>query len=202
VRERTLARRDLDENPLTQLRRWYAEAEATGMPFPETAAFATATPDGRPSVRMLLVKEISERGLVFFTGYESRKGRELAANPHAALCFYWQPLGRQVRVEGCVSSVLPDESDSYFESRPLGARLSAAATPQGEVVSGRDVLEARVSAMRERHLHGGPPRPSHWGGYLLVPEEYEFWQHQEDRLHDRFRYHRSGDAWVVERLAP
>lgn len=172
------------------------------MPFPETAALATATADGRPSLRMLLVKRIDERGLVFFTGYESRKASELASNPFAALCFHWQPLGRQVRVEGPVSRVPEDDSDAYFRSRPYGAQLSAAATPQGAVVASRAVLESRVAALQERLSESGLPRPAHWGGFVLEPEQYEFWQHREDRLHDRFRYRRDRSDWIIERLAP
>jgi pyridoxamine 5'-phosphate oxidase len=151
---------------------------------------------------MVLVKQIDERGLTFFTGYESRKGLELAANPYAALCFYWDALGRQVRVEGIVAAIAAADSDAYFRTRPYGARLSAAAARQGEVVASREELEARVAALRTRHAEDELPRPAHWGGYALRPEEYEFWQHRDDRLHDRFRYRSSDSGWVVERLAP
>jgi pyridoxamine 5'-phosphate oxidase len=201
-RAQPLSRRDLDPEPLRQLRRWYADAEAAGAPLPEAASLATATPEGRPSVRMVLVKALDERGLEFYTGYESRKGGELAANPRAALLFYWHELGRQVRIEGAVERVSAEESDEYFATRPPGAQFSAASSPQGEVVPGRAELERRAGKLRDRHPDGGVPRPRHWGGYRLLPDAYEFWQHREDRLHDRFRYRRDGERWIVERLAP
>jgi pyridoxamine 5'-phosphate oxidase len=163
---------------------------------------ATAGPDGRPSLRMVLLKSADEHGFTFFSGYQGRKGAELDANPHAALCFYWHKLGRQVRVEGTAARVAPPESDAYFATRPPGARLSAAASRQGEVVTNRAVLEARVAEIRSRYPAGNPPRPDHWGGYVLSPGMYEFWQHREDRLHDRFRYRRKGRTWIVDRLTP
>jgi pyridoxamine 5'-phosphate oxidase len=147
---------------------------------------------------MVLLKRADERGFAFFSGYDSRKGRELAANPNAALLFYWHPLGRQVRIEGVVERLPADESDAYFESRPSASRLSAAASPQSEVVGSREELEARV-----RKLEGADVRrPESWGGFLLVPHTYEFWQHRENRLHDRLRYRLSRETWVLERLAP
>jgi pyridoxamine 5'-phosphate oxidase len=193
---------DLDPDPARQLERWRAEAEAAGEPVVEAAALATATPDGRPSVRMVLVKSADAGGLTFFSGYESRKGDELDANPRAALCFYWQRRGRQVRIEGAVERLPAAESDGYFATRPPGARFSAAASRQGEVVGGREELEARVDELRSRHPDEDVPRPTHWGGYRLVPDAYEFWQHRDDRLHDRFRYRHDGGRWVAERLAP
>ena len=162
-------------------------------------ALATAAPDGAPSARMVLLKGFDERGLVFFTSYGSRKGRELAANPRAALLFHWQPLGRQVRVEGAVSRVPVEESESYFRSRPLGSRLSAIASDQSEPVAARAELEARVAALEG---DADPPRPASWGGYVLAPAAYEFWQHRDDRLHDRFRYERDGGGWRIDRLQP
>jgi len=200
-RARPLSRHDLDPEPLRQFRSWFAEAERTGCPLPEAAALATAGPDGRPSARMVLVKGADERGFTFYSGYESRKGRDLASNPHAALCFYWHELGRQVRIEGPVERAPAEESDAYFATRPYGAQLSAAASAQSEVVPSREELEAAVERLREQHP-GGVPRPAHWGGYRLVPEAYEFWQHREDRLHDRFRYRRVDGAWRIERLSP
>jgi pyridoxamine 5'-phosphate oxidase len=151
---------------------------------------------------MVLLKDFGERGFVFFTDYESRKGRELAGNPRAALLFHWHELGRQVRIEGTVGRVSEEESDTYFASRPEGARLSAAASQQSEVVSSRDELEAGVVALRRLAGEGDLLRPPRWGGYVVVPASYEFWQHREDRLHDRLRYRREGPAWVIERLAP
>jgi pyridoxamine 5'-phosphate oxidase len=191
-------REDLADEPLAQFRRWYADAEAA-VSAPEKMALATAAADGAPSVRMVLLKQGDEHGLVFFSHYSSRKGRELAENPRAALLFYWEPLGRQVRVEGAVARVSTAESDAYFATRPLGARLSAVASPQSRPVESREWLERRVA---ELAAAGEPPRPEWWGGFRLVPDAWEFWQHGDDRLHDRFRYRRDGATWVVERLGP
>jgi pyridoxamine 5'-phosphate oxidase len=168
------------------------------MRAPQAVAVATATADGRPSVRMVLMKGADERGVVFYTHYTSRKGRELDANPHAALLFHWEPLGRQVRIEGGVEHVAPEESDAYFATRPEGARIGANASRQSEVLGDRAELERRVA-----ELSGADPRrPATWGGYRLVPEAWEFWQHRDDRLHDRFRYERRDGVWVSERLYP
>ena len=201
-RARPLLESDLDPDPLRQFQAWFGEARAADEPMPEAAALATATPDGRPSVRMVLAKEHGPGGFVFFTGYASRKAGELDANPRASLCFYWHVLGRQARVDGTVERVGRDESEAYFSTRPPGAQLSASVSRQSSVVGGRGELEAAVEALRER-LGGEPvPLPEHWGGYRLSPEEYEFWQHRDDRLHDRFRYRREGGVWLVERLSP
>jgi pyridoxamine 5'-phosphate oxidase len=201
-RARPLRRADLDADPRRQFEAWREQAEAAEEPFPEAVALATATPEGEPSVRIVLLKGVDERGFSFFSGYESRKGRELSENPRAALCFYWHGLGRQVRIEGTVERLPPDESDEYFATRPHNAQLSAAASRQSEVVPGRAELEAAVGELRSRHSDGAVPRPSDWGGFIVRPERYEFWQHREDRLHDRFRYRREGESWVIERLAP
>lgn len=190
----------VDPDPLRQFARWFEEAAAAGVAMPEAMALATATADGRPSVRMVLLKGVDERGFSFYTGYESRKGRELAENPRAALLFHWP--GRQVRIEGPVERVTADESDAYFASRPRGSRLSAIASRQSEVVSSREELEGRVAELEERFAGAEPPRPDRWGGFRLVPETFELWQHRDDRLHDRLRYRRDGDAWLVERLSP
>lgn len=197
-----LRRADLDSAPLRQFHVWYEAAQAAGVSRPEAAALATATPDGRPSVRFVLLKSADEDGFLFYTGYQSRKGQELDANPLAALCFYWHELGRQVRVEGPVERVPLDASDAYFATRPYGAQLSATASRQSEVVSGRRELEDRVAELKARYGEGTVPRPEIWGGFALLPELYEFWQHREDRLHDRFRYRREGDGWAIERLSP
>ena len=191
-------REDLADEPLAQFRRWYADAEAA-VSAPEKMALATAAADGTPSVRMVLLKQADEHGLVFFSHYSSRKGRELAENPRGALLFYWEPLGRQVRVEGAVARVSSSESDAYFATRPLGARLSAVASPQSRPVESREWLERRVA---ELAAAGEPPRPEWWGGFRLVPDAWEFWQHGDDRLHDRFRYCRDRATWIVERLGP
>jgi pyridoxamine 5'-phosphate oxidase len=192
-----LRRADLDPDPLRQFSRWYGEA-AGATDFPERVALATAAADGAPSVRMVLLKDFDERGLVFFTHYGSRKGRELAENPRAALLLYWEGLGRQVRIEGPVERVAPGESDEYFGTRPLGARIGARVSRQSEVLSGREELERLVASVSEEPA----VRPEGWGGYRLAPAVWEFWQHRDDRLHDRFRYRRDGDAWIVDRLFP
>lgn len=197
-----LRRGDLDPDPLIQFRAWFAAAQAAGSARPEAVALATATPNGRPSVRFVLLKSADETGFLFYTGYQSRKGLELQANPAAALCFYWHELGRQVRVEGPAARVPLDASDVYFASRPYGAQLSATASRQSEVVSGRRELEQRVEELKARYGEGAVPRPEIWGGFALQPELYEFWQHREDRLHDRFRYRPEDGGWLIERLSP
>ena len=190
----------LADDPLRRLAGWLDEAHAAGLGPPDTMTLATAAADGTPSARMVLLKALDERGLVFYTNRGSRKGRELAANPHAALVLYWPSLGRQARVEGTVEEIGEEESDAYWATRPLGSRLSAAASPQSEVVESRAWLEARVAELASRGEE--PPRPAHWGGYLVVPEVVELWMHDDDRLHDRTRYTRDGGGWRVELLAP
>jgi pyridoxamine 5'-phosphate oxidase len=192
----------VDRDPLEQFRRWYAEAEATGMRAPQAMALATAAVDGAPSVRMVLLKGADERGFVFFTGYVSRKAAELDANPRAALLFHWEALGRQVRIEGRVERVAGQESDAYFATRPRGAQLAAAASQQSSVLRDRAEIDDRVAELAREHEGSDVRRPDHWGGYRLVPDAYEFWQHRDDRMHDRLRYRRSDGGWVVERLSP
>lgn len=192
---------DTDLDPLREFDAWFREAAESGSRVPEAVALATATPTGAPSVRMVLLKEFGERGFVFFSNYESRKGRELQANPRAALLFYWDFLRRQVRIEGEVERLSDEESSAYFQSRPLGARLSAWASRQSEVVESRQALEQAVEELRG-HVGEELELPPYWGGYLLLPSVFEFWQHREDRLHDRLRYRRDEGAWVRERLAP
>jgi pyridoxamine 5'-phosphate oxidase len=199
--DRPLREGDLDPNPLAQLLRWLDEARAAGVELPEAVTLATASRDGAPSARMVLLKDADEAGLTFYSDYDSRKGRELAENPRAALVLYWHPLGRQVRVEGRVEPVSPAQSDTYFRSRPLGSRLSAAVSPQSEVVASRVELEDAAAEL-ERRSGENVLRPERWGGYRLVPELWEFWQHRLDRLHDRFRYRPGVEGWIVERLAP
>ena len=186
-------------DPLATFHEWFDEARAAGVEVPEVMTLATADADGRPSARMLLLKSADERGFTFFTGYESRKGGELADNPHGALVFYWRPLGRQVRVEGPVRRLPPEESDVYWATRPLRSRAAAAASRQSEPIESRDALEAEF----ERQLAlGEPPRPERWGGYVLEPEVIELWQHRDDRLHDRIRFTRAREGWQEELLSP
>jgi pyridoxamine 5'-phosphate oxidase len=187
-------------DPLTQFELWFEEARGA-VDVPEAMAIATAAPEGAPSVRMVLLKGADDEGFSFFSNYESRKGQELEANPRAALLFHWAPLGRQVRVEGTVERLPDAESDRYFDTRPLGARLSAWVSRQSEVIGSRDELVERVETMRQ-HLGSELTRPLQWGGYLLVPSLYEFWQHRDDRLHDRLQYRREDGRWVRERLSP
>ena len=181
---------------------WFEEARDAGVEVPEAMALATSTPDGRPSARMVLLKGADERGFAFFTNRESRKGGELAANPHAALLFHWRPLGRQVRVEGRVEPISDEESEAYFDTRPLPSRIAAWASPQSRPLADRAELERLYAEAAARFPDAHVPLPPHWGGYRVVPDTYEFWQHGEDRLHDRIRYERDGDAWKTERLAP
>lgn len=189
-------------DPLHQFRTWFGEAIDTELEAVNAMALATATPLGVPSVRMVLLKDADERGFVWFTNYESKKAEDLGKNPRAALLFYWEPLHRQIRIEGTVVKVSDEESDAYFASRPRSSNLSAMASPQSRPVDSRAFLEEHVDRL-EAAWHGLPlERPPHWGGYRLTPSRYEFWQGREDRMHDRVLYVREGDGWVRSRLAP
>jgi pyridoxamine 5'-phosphate oxidase len=198
---RPLLEHDVSANPFEQFGRWYAEV-STVVRAPEAVALATAGADGRPSMRMVLCKEWSQEGFVFHTNYGSRKGRELAANPQAALLFHWDEFGRQVRIEGPVERLTAAESDEYFATRPLGAQIGARASRQSEPVTSRQELDERIKAVAEEFAGHDIPRPAWWGGYRIDPDRFEFWQNREDRLHDRLLYQRADDAWSLERLQP
>jgi pyridoxamine 5'-phosphate oxidase len=197
-----LRQEDADPDPLRQFAVWFEDAGSSGERAPEAMAVATATPAGRPSVRMVLMKQFDERGFVFYTNYESRKGEELLANPHAALLFHWDRLGRQVRIEGPAERLGAEESAAYIRSRPRGSQVSALASPQSRPVESRAELERLVAELVALSEDGELPLPEHWGGILVRPELYEFWQHREDRLHDRLVYTREGTGWTIARLAP
>lgn len=200
----SLGKRDLAADPIVQFNKWMDEAIKAELPEPTAMNLATVSAQGRPSARIVLLKGCDERGFVFYSNYESRKGRELGESQWAALTFHWVELERQVRIEGRVEKVPAAESDAYFKSRPLASRIGAHASPQSEPIGSREALMARVAAATARYgiLPDGPPRPAHWGGYLIVPERVEFWQGRRSRLHDRLVYMRQFGGWHIERLAP
>ena len=197
-----LDEREVDPDPLVQFHNWFADAQRAELPEPNAMTLATATPDGIPSARMVLLKVADERGFTFFTDYRSRKGRELEANPHAALVFFWGELERQVRITGTVSRVSREESDAYFRTRPRESRLGAWSSHQSAVLPAREALETRLREVSARHPGEDVPTPPYWGGYVLRPDTLEFWQGRESRLHDRVRYQHEAGGWRIERLAP
>ena len=196
-----LSEADAKPDPLAQFERWFSEALDAGLPLSNAMTLASVTPEGGPDARVVLLKGLEHGGFVFYTNYLSRKGRQLERHPMACLVFLWSALERQVRIEGRVAKVAERDSDQYFDSRPLGARLSAWASSQSERVAGRETLE-RALAETERRWGAAPPRPPHWGGYRVTPDRVEFWQGRENRLHDRLLYTRHGERWKIERLSP
>ena len=193
---------DLADDPVTQFKAWFDAARRTSTRDPNAMTLATVDPDGRPSARIVLLKQVDTEGFVFYTNYRSRKGRALDSHPAAALVFWWDALERQVRVEGAVEKVDPSVSDAYFRSRPYASQLGAIASEQSAAIPSRATLETRMSELNDRYREGEVPRPGHWGGYRVRPQAVEFWQGRASRLHDRLRYTRERDAWLVQRLAP
>ncbi|MBD2244102.1 pyridoxamine 5'-phosphate oxidase [Nostoc sp. FACHB-888] len=199
----SLSELEVDLNPFIQFKKWFDQALAAQLPEPNAMTIATTTPDGKPSARMVLLKDFDERGFVFFTNYNSHKGQELAENPQAALVFWWAELERQVRICGYVEKVSETESDHYFETRPANSRLGAWVSNQSEVIESREVLERRLQEFHSKYENREIPRPPHWGGLRVIPTEIEFWQGRSSRLHDRLLYSRlDNNTWKIERLSP
>jgi pyridoxamine 5'-phosphate oxidase len=197
-----LTEADVDPDPMRQFQLWFEQALAADILEPNAMTLATATKDGIPSARIVLLKGVSDRGFVFFTNYESHKGQELAENPHAALVFLWKALERQVRIEGTVEKVSDAETVAYFHSRPRESQLGAWVSDQSQVIANREVLEQRLAELSQKYQNQEIPRPPHWGGYYLIPHTIEFWQGRPSRLHDRLRYRLDNHHWIIERLAP
>jgi pyridoxamine 5'-phosphate oxidase len=197
-----LDEKTIDRDPIKQFQRWFDEAKAANLPLPEAMTLATATPDGKPSARMVLLKHVDEDGFVFFTNYESAKAEQLDANPYAALVFYWSRLDRQVRVEGSVIRTSAEESRDYFKTRPRESQIGAWASAQSKVISGREALERRAQEFEDLYRDREVDCPEYWGGYRLKPERIEFWKSRVGRLHDRILYERDSGGWVINRLAP
>lgn len=197
-----LRRADLLADPIAQFKKWFDEALRAEVLEPNAMTLATANPQGEPTSRTVLLKAVDERGFVFFTNYDSRKGKDLGGNPKAALTFYWRELERQVNVFGIGTKVSREESEAYFHSRPLGSQYAAWASTQGAIVEGRNHLETKLAEIKKKYSTGKVPLPSYWGGYVVVPQAVEFWQGRPNRLHDRFQYLKKGDRWQVDRLSP
>jgi pyridoxamine 5'-phosphate oxidase len=201
-RQQSFAEADAHPDPIQQFQIWFDQAVAAQLPEPNAMTLATATPDGIPAARIVLLKAVDQRGFTFFTNYQSAKGQEIAANPHAALVFLWTDLERQVRITGTVEKTSPDESDRYFNSRPPGSRLGAWVSQQSQPIANRAVLETRLAELTQQYAAQPAARPPHWGGYRVIPTAIEFWQGRPSRLHDRLCYYLKGDAWQIVRLSP
>ena len=197
----SLSETDVASSPIEQFKQWFEQAQQAQCPEPNAMTIASASREGIPSARVVLLKDVDDRGFIFFTNYESHKGRELIENPHAALLFHWHELERQVRIEGTVEQLPSEESDEYFHSRPLDSRIGAWASPQSQVISGRTVLLTKAAEFGLR-FGLNPPRPPHWGGFLVRPRKIEFWQGRPSRLHDRIQFTKSPEGWDIVRLAP
>jgi pyridoxamine 5'-phosphate oxidase len=197
-----LSKAEVDPSPLRQFQFWFDQALSAQLPEPNAMTLATVTGDGKPSARIVLLKGLDDRGFVFYTNYESRKGQELAQNDQAVLVFWWAQLERQVRIEGSVEKVTTGEADEYFHSRPRASQLGAWASDQSQVIPNRKILEQRFQELEEKYQDGTIPRPPHWGGYRVIPQQIEFWQGRPNRLHDRLRYRLDQDQWIIERLSP
>ncbi len=194
---------DLNPDPVQQFKKWLEQAISAQLPEPNAMTIATATTDGKPAARMVLLKDFDDRGFVFYTNYESHKGRQLAQNPQAALVFWWAQLERQVRIEGQVTQVSSQESDEYFHSRPINSQLGAWVSNQSQEVASREVLEQSLVQLQAKYAEQTIPRPAHWGGYRVIPSEIEFWQGRPSRVHDRLLYRRQNDgSWLIKRLSP
>jgi pyridoxamine 5'-phosphate oxidase len=192
----------MSDDPFVRFGEWFARAQNSGFVEPNAMTVATADTNGRPSARTILLRGWDPGGFTFYTNYESRKGSEIAANPHAALLFFWDKLSRQIRIEGPIEKIASEESDAYYRSRPRGHRLGAWVSAQSRLIDSRDELEAKMTEIESRYPGDDVPRPPYWGGYRVRPERFEFWEGRPNRLHDRFVYRRDGELWVVERLAP
>jgi pyridoxamine 5'-phosphate oxidase len=199
---KSLSEKDVKQDPYAQFAQWWDEAVASEIDEVNAMTLATITAEGKPSARIVLLKGFDANGFVFFTNYESNKGQQLSANPYASLVFFWKELERQVRVEGTVVKVSDQESDDYFHSRPQGSQLGAIASPQSRIIEGRSIIEKNLENLQEQYKGAVIPRPSHWGGYRVVPESIEFWQGRSSRLHDRIKYLRQSNEWKIFRLAP